>query len=153
VKRSAGIALYRRDGSEPALLLVHPGGPFWRNKDEGAWSIPKGLYAEGEDPLAAARREFQEETGALPEGPFAGLGDFKLPGGKILSVWAAEGVFDPDALRSNDFTLEWPPRSGRLTAFPEVDRAGWFRFAEALGKATKGQRPVVERLFAFLEGQ
>jgi predicted NUDIX family NTP pyrophosphohydrolase len=152
MKRSAGIALYRFEGGEPVLLLLHPGGPFWKNKDAGAWSIPKGLYGEGEDPLEAARREFLEETGAAPQGPFSGLGDFKLPSGKILSVWAAQGEFDPAALRSNDFILEWPPRSGRQAAFPEADRAGWFSAAEALAKVTKGQRPVVERLFALLRG-
>jgi predicted NUDIX family NTP pyrophosphohydrolase len=150
-QRSAGIALYRMEGPEPILLLVHPGGPFWRNKDEGAWSIPKGLYSDGEDPVEAAKREFQEETGSEPPGRLTKLGDFKLPGGKLLSVWAAEGDFDPGTLRSNDFTMEWPPRSGQSATFPEVNRAGWFNFADALRMATKGQRQVVEALFRRLK--
>jgi len=150
-KRSAGIALYRMQGSEPALLLVHPGGPFWKGKDEGAWSIPKGLYSEEEDALEAAQREFCEETGSSPRGPFATLGDFRLPGGKVLSVWAAEGDFDPTALQSNTFTIDWPPGSGQKATFAEVDHACWFSAADALKKVTKGQQQVVERLLTYLK--
>jgi predicted NUDIX family NTP pyrophosphohydrolase len=152
-QRSAGIALYRLENGEPALLLVHPGGPFWRNKDEGAWSIPKGLYDEGEDALEAAKREFQEETGAEPHGPFEALGEFKLPGGKLLSVWLARGEFDPATLRSNSFTMIWPPHSGQTATFPEVDRAGWFSLTDALRMLTKGQRQVAECLLARLKGK
>ena len=124
--RSAGILLFRRrPGIE--FFLIHPGGPCWRGKDEGAWSIPKGLVAQGEGPFAAARREFQEETGVALAGASAqSLGNFKLPSGNQLSVWAIEGDCDPDAIRSNSFELIWPPRSSTLRRFPEADKAGWF---------------------------
>ena len=111
-KRSAGILMYRRLGPEPELLLVHPGGPFWRNKDLGAWSIPKGEYLEGEDPLAVAKREFEEETGVAPQGEFVKLGEFKQPGGKRIHAWSVEGNCDPSLLKSNLFSMEWPPKSG-----------------------------------------
>jgi len=146
-KLSAGILMYRLRRSEPEVLLVHPGGPFWRNKDAGAWSIPKGLYEEGEDALAAARREFEEETGGRADGDFIALGRFRQPGGKIVAAWAVEGDFDPAALHSNTFTIEWPPRSGRDVSFPEVDRADWFSPAVARTKLVKGQVPILD---AFL---
>jgi predicted NUDIX family NTP pyrophosphohydrolase len=149
-KRSAGILLYRRVGSEVEVLLVHPGGPFWARKDEGAWSIPKGEYLPGEDPLAAARREFAEETGASPEGTFMALGSFRQSAAKTVEVWALEGEFDPSALISNTFTMEWPPRSGQVRQFPEVDRAQWFTPVEAARRIIKGQAPVLASLLAQL---
>ena len=129
-------------------MLVHPGGPFWAKKDLGAWSIPKGLADEGEDLLAAAKREFLEETGGTVEGEFLALGAHKQPGGKTIVAWACEGDFDPASLTSNMFSLEWPPRSGKLAQFPEVDRAAWFSIEEALGKIHKGQKSIVEALKA-----
>ena len=128
------------------VLLVHPGGPLWARKDEGAWSIPKGEMEEGEDPLAAARREFAEETGAAPEGEFAALQPVKQPGGKLVYAWAIRGDFDPASLRCNTFSMEWPPRSGRRREFPEVDRAQWFPLAEARRKILKGQAPLLDQL-------
>jgi predicted NUDIX family NTP pyrophosphohydrolase len=141
---SAGILLFRQREGELEILLVHPGGPFWAKKDDGAWSIPKGLYEPGENPLVAARREFEEETGRRIEGEFTALGEFKLPSGKRLSVWAIEGDFDPVTLISNEFDMEWPPRSGKQARFPEVDRAGWFSPATARAKITKGQLQVLD---------
>ena len=137
---------------EPELLLVHPGGPFWRNKDAGAWSIPKGLYDEDEDPLAAARREFEEETGCRVDGAFVALGSFPQPGGKLVTAFAVEGDFDVTALRSNAFTIEWPPRSGRQASFPEVDRAQWFSPAMARVKLAKGQVPILDTFLAKWRG-
>jgi predicted NUDIX family NTP pyrophosphohydrolase len=148
--RSAGILLYRRLAAAPEVLLVHPGGPFWAKKDDGAWSIPKGLYAEDEAADAAARREFEEETGVAIDAPLLPLGDFRQPGGKIVTAFAAEGDFDPASLISNHFTMEWPPRSGRITQFPEIDRAGWFDPPTAALKILKGQRPILEALAARL---
>jgi predicted NUDIX family NTP pyrophosphohydrolase len=152
-RRSAGIVLYRFAAGRLEVLLVHPGGPFWAGKDHGAWSIPKGLYEEGEAPLAAARREFEEETGLRPEGSFIALGDFKQPSGKLISVWALEGSFDPAALESNRFAMEWPPRSGRVEQFPEVDRAAWFSTDEARERLTKGQVPIIAALLERLRGR
>jgi predicted NUDIX family NTP pyrophosphohydrolase len=149
-QRSAGILLYRRRGREVEVLLVHPGGPFWAKKDDGAWSVPKGGYEPGEDPLAAAKREFQEETGSAPEGDAVALGSFRQSSAKIVDVWAVEGQFDPGGLKSNTFTMEWPPRSGRLREVPEVDRAEWFTPEAAARKILKGQRPVVEALLQHL---
>src|SRR5262245_52809451 len=133
-KRSAGILMYRRANAGLELLLVHPGGPFWARKDLGAWSIPKGEYSEGEDAFAVAAREFEEETGMRPAGEFRVLGEVKQAGGKIVTAWAVEGEFDPGALKSNRFELEWPPRSGRRQSYPEVDRAEWFDLDEARRK-------------------
>jgi predicted NUDIX family NTP pyrophosphohydrolase len=152
-KTSAGILMYRHRGDSPEILLVHPGGPFWARKDDGAWSIPKGLYLEGEDPLAAAKREFEEETGCLPEGRFIALGDFKQPGGKLISAWALEGDFDLAKFKSNNFTMQWPPKSGRMQEFPEADRANWFDPEEASRKILKGQAPILETLFARLNAE
>jgi predicted NUDIX family NTP pyrophosphohydrolase len=145
-KRSAGILMYRQHGAEPEVLLVHPGGPFWKNKDLGAWSIPKGEYSDPEDPLAVAKREFEEETGARPLGRFLPLGELVQPGRKIVTAFALEGEFDPATLQSNTFELEWPPRSGRTASFPEVDRAQWFSPADARRKILKGQSEFVTRL-------
>jgi predicted NUDIX family NTP pyrophosphohydrolase len=151
LRRSAGILLYRRHQGSLEVLLVHPGGPFWAKKDEGAWSIPKGEYAPGEDPLAAARREFAEETGArAPDGEGIPLGSFRQPSGKVVDAWAIEGDFDPAALKSNTFILEWPPRSGRKREVAEVDRAGWFSPEEAGRRLLKGQRPIVAALLQRL---
>ena len=149
-KRSAGILMYRRSGGELELLLVHPGGPFWVNKDLGAWSIPKGEYAPDESPLAVAQREFEEETGARLHGDFAPLGEVEQPGRKVVTGWAVEGDFDTAALKSNCFELEWPPKSGHKASFPEVDRAQWFSVAEAQRRILQGQSPFIERLLAML---
>jgi predicted NUDIX family NTP pyrophosphohydrolase len=128
------------------LLLVHPGGPFWAKKEWGAWSIPKGEYSAAEDALAVAKREFEEETGARPDGDFLPLGDVVQPGRKIVTAWGLEGDFDPATLRSNRFELEWPPKSGRKQSFPEVDRARWFSPADARRKILPGQSEFITRL-------
>jgi len=145
-KRSAGILLYRRRGSGLELLLVHPGGPFWAKKDVGAWMIPKGEYAEREDALTAAKRELEEETGLRADGDFLPLGELVQAGGKRVTAWALEGDFDPAALRSNTFEMEWPPRSGRRQSFPEVDRAQWFAPDEARTKILASQSEFIDRL-------
>lgn len=145
-KRSAGLLLFRERSGRLEVLLVHPGGPLWARRDEGAWSIPKGEPAEGEDPLAAARREFEEETGAAPAGEPIPLDPVRQPGGKIVEAWAVEGDFDPATLRSNTFSIEWPPRSGRRQEFPEVDRAAWLSLAEAERKILPGQAPLLRQL-------
>ena len=146
-KLSAGLLMFRWCSSELQVFLVHPGGPFWQKKDAGAWSIPKGLADEGEDWLAAAKREFLEETGMAIDGEFLDLGAHKQPGGgKTIVAWAHEGDFDPASLKSNTFPMEWPPRSGKTAVFPEVDKAGWYDLDEALVKATKGQRPIIAAL-------
>jgi predicted NUDIX family NTP pyrophosphohydrolase len=146
--QSAGLLMYRRAPVE--VLLVHPGGPFWTNKDDGAWSIPKGLYEQGEDALAAAIREFSEETGCAPCGRFIELGAFRQPGGKVVTTFAVEGDFDLKDFRSNVFAMIWPPRSGRVQEFPEADRAGWFTLAAAEQKILKGQRPILTALAVAL---
>ena len=145
-KTSAGILLFRQRPAGVQVMLVHPGGPFWMKKDEGAWSIAKGLADEGEDLLAAAKREFLEETGAAISGAFIELGAHKQPGGKTVVAFGCEGEFEPASLASNNFTMEWPPRSGKTAEFPEVDRAGWYSIDEALKKVTKGQRPIIAAL-------
>jgi len=142
--------MYRRAGEGIEVFLVHPGGPFWAKKDEGAWSIPKGLAEAGEDLLAAARREFHEETGFTVEGDFTPLGAFKQPGGKIVHAWAIEGDCNPAQLVSTLFEMEWPPRSGRRARFPEIDRGLWFSPREAPVKILRGQQPILARLFAML---
>lgn len=151
-KQSAGILLYRIGGTQLEVFLVHPGGPYWANKDVAAWSLPKGEFIEGEEPLAAAEREFREETGHAPTGPFLPLGTLKQAGGKIVHAWAAEGECDPAGIVSNTFELEWPPKSGRRVSFPEVDRAGWFSLEEAAVKLHKGQVEFLGRLRALLKG-
>jgi predicted NUDIX family NTP pyrophosphohydrolase len=147
-KVSAGILLFRRSAAGLEVMLVHPGGPFWAKKDEGAWSIPKGLADEGEDLLATAKREFLEETGMPVAGALLDLGAYKQPSGKTIAAWACEGDFDPATLKSNTFSLEWPPRSGRMAEFPEVDRAAWYSIDEALVKINKGQKPIIAALEA-----
>jgi len=150
-RKSAGLLMYRRKGEAIEMLLVHPGGPFWNKKDEGAWTIPKGLYEKDEDGLSAAKREFKEETGTTPAGNFIALGDFRQSSAKIISVWAVEGEFNETKLASNTFALEWPPKSGKHSEFPEVDRAAWFSPEVARRKILKGQRPAIEALLAFLD--
>jgi len=145
-KRSAGLLLYRRRGESMEVFLVHPGGPFWAKKDLGAWSIPKGEYAEDEDALMAARREFAEETGFPAPSNAAPLGELKQAGGKIVVAWAAEGDCDPAKLVSNVCPIEWPPRSGRKIEIPEVDRAAWFSLDEARERILKSQQPFLDRL-------
>lgn len=143
---SAGILLYRYEDSELKVLLVHPGGPFWKNKDEGAWSIPKGVYVEDEDSLEAARREFKEETGFEVNGDFIDLGEIKQSGGKVAHAWALEQDLDTKKIESNTFTLEWPPKTGNIQEYPEIDKAGWFSLGEERKKILKSQVALLERL-------
>lgn len=133
------------------MFLVHPGGPFWKNKDEGSWSLPKGEYQNGEDPLDAAKREFEEETGIRPEGKFIALDKIKQPSGKVITVWAFEGDCSPNSIRSNTFSMEWPPNSGQKREFPEVDRADWFTLDEARKRIVKGQIGFLDRLMSRLQ--
>jgi predicted NUDIX family NTP pyrophosphohydrolase len=152
-KQSAGLLVYRNRGDTTEVFLVHPGGPFWAKKDVAAWSIPKGEFTPGEEPLIAAQREFREETGFDVDGPFASLGTLKISSGKTLHAFAtAAPSLDPTAIVSNTFQLEWPPRSGRTAEFPEADRAGWFDLAAAAEKLHVGQRPLLDRLTRFLHG-
>jgi predicted NUDIX family NTP pyrophosphohydrolase len=145
-KRSAGILMFRFSVGGLEVFLVHPGGPFWAKKGDGTWSIPKGLYENDENPLDAAKREFKEETGCSPDGEYLRLGDFKQPSGKIISAWGVEGDVDSSKIKSNLFSMEWPPKSGRMQEFPEVDRAGWFILHQAMQKITKGQIPILQAL-------
>jgi predicted NUDIX family NTP pyrophosphohydrolase len=150
-KRSAGILMYRGSTQTLELLLVHPGGPFWARKDKSAWSIPKGEYDEGEDPLIVAKREFEEELGsAPPRDEFLPLGEILQPSRKVITAFAVAGEFDPAALKSNHFELEWPRESGRRLSFPEIDRAQWFTPAEAREKIQPGQAPFIDRLLERL---
>jgi len=146
LKKSAGLLLFRETSGSLEVLLVHPGGPFWKKKDEGAWSIPKGEFEAGEDPLEAARREFEEEVGTAPQGEALPLQPLKQPSGKIVYAWAVRGDFDPALLKSNTFPLEWPPKSGRIQEFPEVDKAGWFTIEAAQQKILKGQAGFLKQL-------
>ena len=148
-KTSAGILLYRWRRSGLEVFLVHPGGPFWAGKDQGAWTIPKGELAAAEEPLAAARREFAEETGFAPDGEAVALQPIRQAGGKLVQAFAIEGEADPARLESNRFVIEWPPRSGRRQAFPEVDRAGWFGLAEARRKLLASQHGLLDQLVAL----
>lgn len=145
-KRSAGLLMHRWRDNRLEVFLVHPGGPFWRNKDLGAWSIPKGEFDESNDPLAAAQREFTEETGFTAHGNFVELGTLKQAGGKLVSAWAFEGDGDPATLVSNRFHMEWPPRSGKQAEFPEVDRGAWFSLADARERILKSQQPFLDAL-------
>lgn len=150
-KKSAGLLLYRHSEGSIEVLLVHPGGPFWRNKDEGAWTIPKGEF-DKEDPLAAARREFEEETGSTPpDGEYIPLTPIKQKNGKIVHAWAIAGDFHPASLNSNEFETEWPPKSGRMQKFPEVDRAEWFAPDVAKQKMLSGQGALITELLSILE--
>ncbi len=146
---SAGILMFKRRAEELLVLLAHPGGPFWRNKDMGAWSIPKGERDLGEALETTARREFAEEMGVALTGPLSPLGRIRQRGGKDVEAFAIEGDFDVESLRSNLFELEWPPRSGRVQAFPEMDRAEWFTMTEARRKILAGQQPLLDRLEAL----
>ena len=149
-EKSGGILMFRRKAAQPEFLLVHPGGPFWARKDRGAWSIPKGVYKDGEDPLSAAKREFHEETGAYAAGDCIPLGSFQQRSGKIVSAWAIEGDFDVKQFKSNMFAMEWPPKSRRLKEFPEADRIGWFAPEEAMQKILKGQIPILKKIFTLI---
>ena len=153
MKESAGLLIWRQREGRIELLLVHPGGPFWKNKDSGAWTIPKGEFDGGEDPLTAARREFAEETGFTLDGAFVALGSLRQAGGKVVHAWAVEGDCDPGSLRSNTFSLEWPPRSGRRADFPEVDRAAWFTLDAARERILRSQAPFLDRLVVLLRGK
>jgi predicted NUDIX family NTP pyrophosphohydrolase len=149
-KRSSGILLFRRV-TELEVLLVHPGGPFWARKDLGAWSIPKGEHDAAEEALDAALREFEEETGSKPEpGALEDLGSVRQKSGKVVQAWALEGDLDADAIRSNTFTMEWPPRSGRQSEFPEVDRAAWFGLEEARERINPAQAAFLDRLVGLM---
>ena len=149
-KISAGILLYRIRQGAIEVLLVHPGGPFFRSKDDGAWSIPKGESDGDDDLLAVARREFEEETGQTPSGPFIALEPIKQKGGKVVHAWAYQGDCDPAQIKSNTFSLEWPPKSGRTQEFPEIDRAGFFGLVEAKRKINPAQAALLEELAASL---
>jgi predicted NUDIX family NTP pyrophosphohydrolase len=148
-KNTAGLLLYRRRG-ELEVFLVHPGGPFWAKKDAGAWSLPKGELAEGEDPLQAAKREFTEETGFPIDGEFLRLDPVKQSGGKVVHAWAIEADCDPSQVRSNLFSMEWPPKSGTTKEFPEVDRAAWFTIPEARKRIVAGQIGLLDQLNSLL---
>jgi predicted NUDIX family NTP pyrophosphohydrolase len=150
VKRSAGILLYRRGSRGLEVLLVHPGGPFWSKRDAGAWTIPKGEISEGEEPLAAARREFLEETGFEAQGDATALAPLRQKGGKWVHAWAVEGDCDAEAIRSNTFAMQWPPRSGKMAEFPEVDRAAWFTPQEARERILASQTAFIDELEAKL---
>jgi predicted NUDIX family NTP pyrophosphohydrolase len=150
IVRSAGLLMYRLRGGNLEVLLAHPGGPFWSRRDAASWTLPKGEIGPGEDPLAAARREFEEETGFASTPPFHPLGELKQKSGKRITAWAFEGDADPSLLTSNMFEMEWPPRSGRMQNFPEVDRVAWFGPDEARVKLIAGQAPFVDALEALL---
>jgi predicted NUDIX family NTP pyrophosphohydrolase len=150
-KRSAGIVLYRLKNRELEIFLVHPGGPFWINKDAGAWSIPKGEIEEGEDPLAVAVREFKEETGQQITGDFEQLQPVKQKAGKIITAWAVKGNVDENRIISNTFEIEWPPKSGKMRAFPEIDKAEWFGIADARDKINPGQVGLLDELIHKLK--
>jgi predicted NUDIX family NTP pyrophosphohydrolase len=150
-RTSAGILLYRMQAGTLEIFLVHPGGPFWARRNQGAWSIPKGEYEAVENPLAAAQREFTEETGSTVKGPFHPLRPVTQRGGKLISAWATEGNLDPAQIRSNLFSMEWPPKSGCMQSFPEVDRGAWFSLSEARSMILEGQRPLLEELATLLK--
>lgn len=147
---SAGILLFKRLNNKLELFLVHPGGPLWGHRDEGAWSIPKGLFEKNEQPIDAAKREFWEETGFKAQGEFIELGQLKMPSGKIIHAWAVEQDIDASKLVSNTFTMEWPKGSGKLCDFPEVDRGEWFGLPQARIKISKGQQGFIDRLLELI---
>jgi predicted NUDIX family NTP pyrophosphohydrolase len=148
---SAGILVFRYRAGRLQVMLVHPGGPYWENKDEGVWSMPKGLFEENEGPLEAARREFAEETGFVAEGEFIALGELVQPSKKVVHAWALESDLDTTRIRSNTFTLEWPPGSGRVEAYPEIDKGQWFDIDAARTKITRGQAGFIDRLIDCLQ--
>jgi predicted NUDIX family NTP pyrophosphohydrolase len=151
-KLSAGLLLYRIADGDVEVLIGHPGGPFWARKDNGAWSIPKGEYLEGEDPWTVAKREFEEEIGkSPPDGPRIDFTPIKQPSGKIITAFAVRGDLDLSGTVSNTFTLEWPKGSGKIREYPEIDRVGWFSVAAARSKLLKGQQPLLDRLLTALE--
>ena len=145
-KQSAGVLLYRFKENGLQVFLIHPGGPFWIRKDDGAWSIPKGEPGDEEDALSAAKREFREETGFVIEGNFVPLSPVKQKGGKVVTAFAVEGDCDAEAIKSNTFEIEWPPKSGKKKSFPEADRAGWFSVEDARRKILPGQLPLIDEL-------
>ena len=149
-RKSTGILLFRRPRGVLEVLLAHPGGPFWTNRDEGAWSIPKGEFAEDEDPLEAARREFEEELGSSVRGDALPLTPIRQRGGKVVHAWAVEGDLECSLVKSNEFEMEWPPKSGQMACFPEVDRAAWFDVPTALQKINPAQGSIVTELTAIL---
>ena len=149
-KQSAGILLYRKSKSELQVFLVHPGGPFFKNKDSGAWSIPKGEFLDDEDALTAAKREFEEETGQAIDGSFVKLEPVRLKSGKIVHAWAVEGDIDHETIYSNSFEMEWPPKSGKNQSFPEIDRAGWFSADEARLKINPAQAKLIDNLIEVI---
>jgi predicted NUDIX family NTP pyrophosphohydrolase len=151
-KRSAGLLLFRRRSDEVEVFLVHPGGPFWANKDLGAWTIPKGEYLEDEDAIHAARREFQEETGFSAPAQLFALGEIRQASGKMVKAWAGEGDCDPARLVSNVCEVEWPPRSRRMVEIPEIDRGAWFTIEQARRRILKSQEPFLDRVLAHLRG-
>jgi predicted NUDIX family NTP pyrophosphohydrolase len=153
MKRSAGILMFRVTNAVPEFFLVHPGGPFFKNKDEGVWTIPKGEYNDEEEALSAAKREFFEETGIDVAGPFIQLTPIRQKSGKWVSAWAVQGDIDPDKVRSNKFTIEWPPKSNKLREFPEIDRAGWFAREEALLKLNPAQTAFVDELTSIIHSR
>lgn len=148
---SAGLLLYRRTPDGPEFFLAHPGGPFWRHREEGAWTIPKGIIEPDEKPLDAARREFEEETGIAPTGPFLQLGSIRQKGGKVVHAWAWEGDADPESIRSNESKLEWPRGSGRWISYPEVDRCAWYSQEEAERLINPAQAALIRRLVDALD--
>ena len=151
MKKSAGILLFKRTQEPLQVLLVHPGGPFFVKKDAGVWSIPKGEFIDDEESLVAAKREFFEETGKHVEGPFIPLEPVKLKSGKVIYAWAVESDFDTSGLKSNNFSIEWPPKSGLIKEFPEVDKAGWFTITEAREKISLGQSQLLDQLILHLQ--
>lgn len=151
--KSAGLLLYRTSPGRTEYFLVHPGGPFWKNKDIGAWSVPKGEFEDGEDPLKAAQREFEEETGIAIHGKFIELKPVKQKSGKMVHTWACEGDIDHTIIRSNTFPFEWPPRSGKYIEIPEVDKGGWFTYEEAKEKLIPGQVPILDELKNMLDNK
>lgn len=151
MRKSAGILLYRKDAGGQEYFLVHPGGPFWKHKDNGAWSIPKGEFEDGEDPLKAALREFEEETGIKIKGQFSALKPVKQKSGKTIYAWGHEGDLDPSVLRSNTFLFEWPPKSGKFIDIPEVDKGAWFSLDVAKEKINPGQVAILEELSEMIK--
>ena len=150
IKKSAGILLFRRKSKTLEFFLVHPGGPFWKNKDIGAWSVPKGEFTDEENALDAAKRELEEEVGISCKGPFLELTPIKQKGGKLVYAWAVESDIDPDSIRSNTFQMEWPPKSGQLKNFPEIDKGQWFLADEAKQKINLFQSPFIDELILKL---